>query len=194
MRKLVGVFAMSIMLALAACGGGQKPTTKTYTYVNHGQAITIPASVGNLTLLTGQGGAGRAEDEEYVRAYRKNTKTYVGYENGTVQTTDQGTTYHAGTTPADYCGPVVEYTTADGQKRYTQNCYYHSDASYWSTEPATTGASASITGPNGFSRTYPGGYGGPATPVTQENVAVTPGGQYVLTIPYGGSITMSYFE
>ena len=120
---------MSIMLAMVACGGGnQTPTTKTFGYTGGNQTVTIPASVANLTLLTGQGGRGSPEDEDYVQRYDKNTKTYIMYENGQIVTTDQGTTSHSGVTPADYCDPQYTYSTSTGQ-RTTQNCYYHTDTS-----------------------------------------------------------------
>lgn len=54
---------------------------------------------------------------------------------------------------------------------------------------ATTGADTV-----GFGKTFPGGVGGPASPVTYNNVAVTPGASYSLTIPSGGSITITYYK
>ena len=54
--------------------------------------------------------------------------------------------------------------------------------------PATNG-----TNTTGFSQTFAGGTGGPATPVTYTNVAVTPGSSYTLTIPSGGYITITYY-
>ena len=56
--------------------------------------------------------------------------------------------------------------------------------------PAAAGANTT-----GFGYTFPGGaVATPATPVTHNNVAVTPGAGYALTIPSGGSITLTYFE
>lgn len=53
-----------------------------------------------------------------------------------------------------------------------------------------------ITGANatGFNKTFPGGAGGPASPVTYENVPVTPNASYSLLIPPGGSITITYYK
>lgn len=195
MRKLAGVLLMSVFMGLVGCGGGQKPTTKTYTSADNGATITIPATVGNLTLLTGQGGTGSPASEYYVDYYSQKTTTYNqrNDQGGVIVTLDGGTTYHYGTTPDDYCGPTTPYTQ-NGVTNYTQTCYDFTDLSYWDSSPATTGPSTTMTGPNGFSRTWAGGLGGPASATTAENVAVVPGGQYVLNIPAGGSITMSYFE
>lgn len=192
MRKLAGVVAMSVMLLLAACGGGQKPVSKTYT---SNQTITLPANVTNLVLLTGQGGKGTPSSERYVRFYSKKTTTYNqrNDQGGTVVALDGGTTYHNGVTPTDYCDPQSPYIQ-NGVTNYTWNCFDFTDLSYWETTPATTGGTTTMTGPNGFSRSWAGGYGGPAQSQTTENVTVVGGGQYVLTIPSGGSITLSYYE
>lgn len=53
---------------------------------------------------------------------------------------------------------------------------------------STTGASTT-----GFGFTFAGGVGGPATPVTYNNVSVTPGVSYNLVIPSGGSIVIQYY-
>ena len=195
MRKLAGVLLMSVFMVLVGCGGGQKPTTKTYTSANNRATITIPATVGNLTLLTGQGGTGSPEQEYYVERYKEKRTVYNqrNDQGGINLTLDGGTSTGYGPTPDDYCGPVAPYGDMQNPN-YTQTCYSYTDTSYWDYTPPTTGGTTTMTGPNGFNRTWAGGLGGPANPTTAENVAVTPGGQYVLTIPAGGSITISYFE
>lgn len=45
----------------------------------------------------------------------------------------------------------------------------------------------------GFGYTFLGGSGGPAVPVTYNNVVVVPNTSYSLTIPVGGSIVISYY-
>ena len=45
----------------------------------------------------------------------------------------------------------------------------------------------------GFGYTFPGGVEGPASPVTYNNVTVTPNASYVLNVPAGGSIVISYY-
>lgn len=193
MRNFAGVVVMSVMLLLAACGGDQKPVTKTYT---SSQTITIPAGVSNLTLLTGQGGTGSPSSDSYVEMYSQYTETYNQRNDagGFITTSRSETTYHYGSTPSNYCGPTTPYVGQGGVTNYTQTCYFFADASYWNTTPATTGGTTEMTGPNGFNRSWVGGTGGPATSSTVENVAVVAGGQYTLSIPSGGSITISYYE
>lgn len=195
MRKLAGVLAMSTMLLLASCGGNQAPVTKVYTSANNGQTITIPASVATLTLLSGQGAPGTPQ-QTYDRYYfSKKTTTYNqrNDQGGVVYELDGGTTYEFGVTPADYCTNWEPYFV-NGVTNYTRTCYDYTNLDHQIEEPATTGAAATMTGPNGFSRTFPGGAGGPATPQSFSNVAVVPGGQYVLTIPANASISISYYE
>lgn len=184
---------MSVMLMLVACGG-QKQVTKTYTSANNGQTITIPATVNNLILLTGQGAAGEPESWVYVEEYRETRKVYNqrNDQGGVILELDGGSRYDFGPKPADYCTAWSPYIQ-NGVTNYSRECFFYEDTSYEAYYPPTTGASAQMTGPNGFNRTWVGGTGGPA-PTTAQNVAVVAGGQYVLTIPAGGSITMSYYE
>lgn len=186
MQKFMGVLAMSVMLMLAACGGGQALTTKTYTT---SQAVVIPAGVSNLVLVSGQGAAGTPSGTQYVALYSRNTKTYnvrndIG---GQVVVGDQGTDFFYGATPADYCDPATEYMQ-NGVKNVTQTCYFFKDASYYDTTPATTGAAAT-----GFGKTFPGGVGGPASAQSFSDVAVVAGQSYNIVVPAGGSITISYY-
>jgi len=69
---------------------------------------------------------------------------------------------------------------------YTE-CTYYTDTSGGGSSP-TTGPSAT-----GFGRTFPGGLGGAATPTAYSNVPVTPGTSYSITVPSGGSITITYY-
>lgn len=176
---------------LAACGGGQLPVTKTY---NTSQPITIPAGVTNLVLLSGQGAAGQAEYDYYVQYFSDKSTVYNqrNDQGGNTNALDGGTTYNYGPTPTDYCTPHSPYIV-NGVTNYTWTCHEYANLDYWETSPATTGASTTMTGPNGFTRTFAGGAGGPATNQSSSNVTVAPG-QYQLNIPSGGSITLSYYE
>ena len=50
------------------------------------------------------------------------------------------------------------------------------------------------TAASGFGKTFPGGaVGQPAPTMTFSDVPVTPGQQYLLTVPQGASITISYY-
>ena len=55
---------------------------------------------------------------------------------------------------------------------------------------AATAGSASA----GFGLNFPGGVGGSAPTTSYTNVAITPGGSYLLTIPAGGSLTITYYQ
>lgn len=179
---------MSIMLALAACGGNQALITKTYT---SSQTVVIPAGVSTLVSVSGQGANGSPSSSTFVNRYSDHLTSYNQRNDigGQTSTTDQGTTYvvHNGATPTDYCTSKTAYLQ-NGITNYTWFCHDFSDASYYSTSPATTGASAT-----GFGLTFPGGAGKAATSTAFSNVAVTPGGSYPIVVPAGGSITISYF-
>jgi hypothetical protein len=51
----------------------------------------------------------------------------------------------------------------------------------------TTGAPTTA-----FGYSFPGGTGGAATPVTYNNVPVTPGASYSIVVPAGGSVSITY--
>lgn len=76
-------------------------------------------------------------------------------------------------------GPVVAGDYGFSLISYTQRY----------TIPAITGSSAT-----GFSKTFPGGAGGPATVTNFANVPVTPLASYSIVVPPGGSITITYYE
>lgn len=67
------------------------------------------------------------------------------------------------------------------------NGWYFSIEQYYEYGP-TTGASSTALG-----LTFPGGDGGPAGTTTYNNVAVTPGGSYAISVPAGGSVTLQYY-
>jgi hypothetical protein len=180
---------MSVLLALAACGGVQSLVSTTY---NTSQTITIPAGVSTLALVSGQGAAGQPEFSYFVRDYTKKTTIYNRRNDlgGQVVTLDGGTTYgNSGIAPANYCTAESPYQGNGGVYNYTWTCYDFTDTSHYEVDPATTGSSAT-----GFGKTFPGGTGGPASSTSFNNVAVTPGAPYNLVIPAGGSITISYYQ
>lgn len=67
------------------------------------------------------------------------------------------------------------------------NGWYFSIEQYFEYGP-TTGASATALG-----LTFPGGDGGPPGTTTYNNVSVTPGASYFVSIPSGGSVTLEYY-
>lgn len=56
--------------------------------------------------------------------------------------------------------------------------------------PGNTSSALGYTFPAG---TYSGGTGYPAIPATYNNIPVTPGTSYSITVPAGGSVSISYF-
>jgi hypothetical protein len=179
---------VSILLALAASGGGVPPVSVTYT---SSQTITIPAGVSNLVSVSGKGGSGSPASSGSYLEYAKVDKEYTQYndQGGNITTYTYGTTYHFGEpTPADYCDPLQSFPGAGGVTNYKQVCHYFTDMSSSYYNPPTTGGSTT-----GFNLTFPGGYGGAAQAQTYSNVGVTPGGQYNIVVPPGGSITISYY-
>lgn len=61
-------------------------------------------------------------------------------------------------------------------------------AEIYSSEAATTGGTTTA-----FGNSYAGGDGGAATPVTTNNVAVTPGQAYAISVASGGYVTFQYY-
>jgi hypothetical protein len=184
MRKILGV-AMSLMMMLAACGG---TSLKTQTFTSNA-TWTAPTSVSSLVSLVGKGGTGQPESEQYMLRYTSQTNIYKRRRSdGVVEVTYGSIQTHIGSAPSDYCLSPIQ-TPGDPVYSESWTCVDYTDTSYWQYIPPTTGDSTT-----GFGKTFPGGYGGPASPATYNEVAVTPGQSYSLVIPSGGSITISYYE
>lgn len=82
------------------------------------------------------------------------------------------------------------FTGGSSSSRITYNDYITNVRVEMNVRQSGTSGSATV----GFGETFAGGVDGPATPRTVTNVAVTPGASYPLTIPSGGSITITYYE
>ena len=67
------------------------------------------------------------------------------------------------------------------------NGWYFAIEQYFEYGP-TTGAAATALG-----LTFPGGDGGAPATTTYNNVSVTPGASYFVSIPSGGSVTLQYY-
>lgn len=167
-------------MMLVACGGGDL-VTRTFTST---QIVTIPATVTMLYELSGKGQDGTpAIAGAFGYTTQSVTLSYnaQGEQEGSL-TTDWGTTYGS-RGPDNYCT-----TSGPDQAGYTyETCWFYEG--FDESTPATTGSKTL-----GFGKTFPGGVGGPAVPANYTNISVTPGMPYPLTIPTGGSITISYYE
>lgn len=171
---------------MAAISGAPKLVTKTYT---GSQTVSMPFGVSRIESASGEGADGTPYVQGRTGYDSYSQDTYYPPNNGTPvegPLTFLGTTYDA-SPPNDYCTGVQNQ---DGSRNETCYTYRTFDLS----QPATTGASSTMTGPNGFSLTFPGGAGGPAS-VTNFGASAVVGGQaYSLTIPSGGFITITYYQ
>lgn len=177
---------MGLMSILAACGGA---TLQTQTFTSNTTWVA-PVSTAVLESLTGQGGSGTpAYTVDGYHYFKYNRQYGQRRSDGVWEMIDEEiTTHFAENVPADYCDPII--TSGDVEYSAYQRCYdYISFGTDTQEVPATTGASTT-----GFGKTFVGGTGGAATPVTYNNVAVTSGASYSLVIPSGGSITITYYE
>lgn len=164
-------------------------TTRTFPVGS--STFVVPAGVTKLDSIIGQGGVGspgsNAYDDPtvyYIDTYRQNytwdgtTSTASG---GPVLIASDGPYYSPPTAPTAYCDPFFDI----------YSCYAFfvrgvAGAHHPGTSPSF-GPSAT-----GFGQTFAGGYGGAASPSTINNVAVTPLSNYSITVPSGGSITITY--
>lgn len=176
---------MTFFSMIAGCGG---QTLKTVTFTTSAP-WTAPGNVSVLPTLSGYGQAGTPEQPGVEGFDTYKTVTVYNSSNQIISgptTTYEGASYE-GSPPADYCEG-----TYGSQGKRTETCY--SFQTFYTGSPATTGASATMTGPSGFSRTFPGGVGGAPGVTTFSNVAVTPNGVYSVNVPAGGSVTITYYE
>lgn len=186
------------MLALITAVKRKLVTVGPYTA---SRTFIAPVTTSKIESITGRGAAGTPGgdnssitywyDEYYYYVYSGDgaggvfvgPTSYLGRTNKTSPTTPP--------TPGDFCYPP---SSSSSMPPYTQQqlCYFYRDGSTITggEYPATTGASVTA-----FGQTFPGGVGGPATPVTFRDVPVTGGSSNQLVIPSGGEITsFSYYE
>ena len=146
---------------------------------------TAPVTTSRIDTLTGNGAAGAPASSEPVFYWYDTYVQQTSYNlDGSIasQTPWQFTGTTGGEAPSDYCN-----NSYSGATLVHSTCYQFTGYTTGGVTPATTGASAT-----GFGKTFVGGTGGAATPVTHNNVAVTPGATYSLAVPAGGSITITY--
>lgn len=164
------------MLALVS----SKRELVTLTYASS-QSVTIPFGVSRLETVVGEGADGSPGRLGWRRT---SITTFERRDGQPEQLTDTGPVVYDTAKPSDYCDPTVETPDSTVYYRHT-TCHYYFDYS----DPVTTGAAST-----GFSLTFPGGTGGPATSTPFANVTVSGGASYALTIPSGGFITITYYK
>lgn len=209
---------MTGMMALALLGGSRVVVTQTFTT---NTSWVAPAGVTSILTLTGNGVAGTpggpqpgsilvanvsyqtsgtgaggpANTWSNMQGLVNNaistlnsggsgsvsTALLLKYANGTEDLFPSSTSYGgaiAGTASASYGGGWQSSGAITSSGTASANFLVNTSS--------TTGASTSA-----FGFTFPGGTGGPATPVTYTNVVVTPGTSYPINAA-GGSITIAY--
>lgn len=149
--------------------GGSVDNTPTYEGVT-GYAEAVLASINNST----------ADRTVVWAAYRYfyNPTTYK-----TIVESDYVSRRIRGTA-VKYVGPWDNTTYQP--VRGIGSGWYMAAEQYFSEGPTAGGTSSA------FGNSYAGGADGPATPVTTNNVAVTPGQTYTITVASGGYVTFQY--
>lgn len=193
-------FGAAAARAIGFTGRTKKKVTQTFTAST---TWVVPAGVAKLDTLTGKGADGSPASTNTLWYMNKYRRTVRHYANGGINMTgperiERNLSYDGAPVPADYCdasnsgddgsGPIqvggVWYAMTSWEY-----CYSYDLTSNTFTNEATTGASAS-----GFGKTFPGGVGGPASLTSFTDVAVTQLASYQLTVPVGGSITITYYQ
>lgn len=174
---------MRLMMMLAL--GSKPPQQKSQTFTSNG---TWTAPVGKIDAVSGFGARGSESSGTLVRQYNLRTYDHVVNADGSTANNTLGNYGpYSGVAPADYCDPLGA-PNASGTR--SQVCYDYTDTSYTQGGGTTTGASATA-----FSKTFPGSAGNVAPNVTTyQNLAVTTGNPYPITVPAGGSITITWTE
>lgn len=175
---------MSILMMLAASGKAPVQGSKTFTVST---SWTAPA-ITRLDTLVGYGARGSTTSGTTVQQYTLRTYDHVVHADGSTANNTLGTYGpYPGAAPADNCDPLG---SPDGSGTRSQICYDYTDTSYTSGGGTTTGAAASA-----FGKTFPGSTGNVAQTATSlTNIAVTPNQAYPITVPAGGSITITWTE
>jgi hypothetical protein len=173
----------------SACGiAASRLTTQTFS---SNATWTAPGTTLRIESMTGVGAPGVAAYTDPTGWQETYTTTYVRRDNGPndVVASTGNPVYDGSAKPNNYCDPVQYYTTAQSTVYSSgQTCYSFATVG-GAFHPATTGASTT-----GFGKTFPGGTGGAGTNTTFTNVAVTPGSNYSVVVPSGGSLTINYYK
>lgn len=151
--------------------------------------FTVPFTTSILESLVGKGQDGSTTPDEEVTTYTITTTT-ISFKRTGGQDVSANTdpTIHYGTPPGSYCDPLVP-TPDSPTYTATQTCYDFNASTEIVPGSSTNGANTT-----GFGKTFAGGVGTNATPVTYNNVPLTSGATYNLVVPAGGYITITYYQ
>lgn len=180
---------MSILMMLAL-GSKRVPQTFTQTFTSN-QTFKMPAGVSLLTSASGRGAAGSpgTPGSSGQNGYRQTTETtFFRRDGGPNDVVRSSGVIPGSPVPGNYCTERTISMSESVVYNFRRDCYYYEYAYIPGTgSDPTTGASAT-----GFGKVFPGGYGGPASTTTFNNVAVTPNANYSVVVPSGGIITITW--
>lgn len=162
---------MKEWLLAAMCS---KPELVTLT-LGPNSEWTAPANVGQLVSVASKGQDGTPERDGQW-GYTETLTVTIDGQVGQVSVF----TYNRQPLPED----AEDYCESPSPGRV--ECYTY--GAFDDREPATNGLPVI-----GFGKTFPGGIAGPAVALTFQNVLVIPNQSYRPTIPFGTSITISYY-
>ena len=146
--------------------------------------FTVPAGVTKIESITGRGGEGYPATEGPDGYMRRTTYKEFRADNTQIGSTKTTYEFFEGPTPSDYCQGFMGSGTS---YHHSETCYYHT---------YMDGDTNATFGPDttAFGKTFPGGYGGPASSASFTQVPVNPGQEYTLVVASGGSLSFNYFK
>lgn len=182
----------------SACGiAVSRLTSQTFSAGSYNW--TAPGTTSRIASMTGVGSPGQASYQDPSGWQATSTTTQIRRDGGanSVNSNTAAPVTNGSAKPSNYCDPVQYYCNPNTDTNCTigstvysssQTCYSYSTYT-GASHASTTGAST-----NAFGKTFPGGNGGAGTNTTFTNVAVTSGSSYPITVPTGGTLTISYYK
>lgn len=158
-------------------GDNSSPSGVTPGQLDWSSAQGNGDSMANRINSGGSGNLSVLSYSQYANGYSISSST-TAYNNAIP---GSASTYYSGGWKS--FGPVSPGDLGFNYVKWQEYGAYHPG------NPPTTGGTTTALG-----YSFPGGYGGAATPQTKNNVPVTPGQSYPISIPFGGSVTLQYYE
>lgn len=173
---------MNPAVQAVVCGRRRQQVTETFTANTTWPA---PLTTNRIDSATGKGGAGAPglvthSYDRYVESWHYINFAQVSHAPKSFQG------HFSGSAPDDYWERVDDPTDSTGGS--------WTDFNWTFLEQSHTGTPSTGPSTTAFGQTFPGGTGGPATITTITNVAITPGASYNISVPPGGSLTITYFK
>lgn len=179
---------MSLMYMIFGQGGkaAYVPTQYTVSFTTSGTWV-CPAGV---SIVDAAGKGARGVNGQPASSYYYETKQIFATRrsDGVRVLVSSDRVFKNGTPPHNgYCNPVVNSPT-DPTYSSNQTCYAIDGVGTFPATSPTTGASST-----GLGKSFPGSLGNNTVATTSfEDIPVTAGSSYTMTIATGGSITITY--